>query len=492
MTSSPFLWMTLAHLLLPLVTCLYQSPRTTLVQQQVCYFQPFSKELVCRCPEGGEGGRHGLRLELRVFIRDQGQEVQSVLVESCPDLVLSLNLTQINPTNIPIKIKNGGSLKIEQVIFDPAFSGHQKLALQLKTVTNFIMEDVEIDEAIQISAIKVKQLLLSGSTFSHLPLPGLELQETDKLIIMDSVFTRISPGSVNVGSTKDVVVVNNQFNINAIQVVNHTKGSSLHISCNRLLGEQVNPDCVTISFSTAQPPSSIMTTASPPSPTTPPPTFVSAKQSGENMVSVELLVGVVAGVGVVLLLLIILLVLMYCRHRRKKKEDMKEEETIDEVKVAVIETGENSDTDTDSGNDGHEGDGTSEGEERRSLLVQASDEEVNIVEATKPRFSTPIWLDEIHSNKIFNKQRSINTIDPIDGEEQKPVDNETPKRRNQPFPVRSISEIIEDDDDFEEILEPATNQKCSEEITETQNFHDVISGCPQTDIKRLPTPETDL
>ena len=92
--------------------------------------------------------------------------------------------------------------------------------------------------------MKVKELIIHQSNFTHLPLPGLTISQTDKLSITDSLFTRISPGSISVKSAKEVVVVNNQFNINAIQVVKTNEGSSLYISCNRLLGVPGSPECV--------------------------------------------------------------------------------------------------------------------------------------------------------------------------------------------------------------------------------------------------------
>ena len=73
--------------------------------------------------------------------------------------------------------------------------------------------------------------------------------------------------------------------------------------------------------------------------------------------------------------------------------------------------------DTDSGN--NTADSCSDCEERKSLLtplegkeevVEKEDEdEGGLVEAQKPRFNSPVWLEDIHSNKLFNKQKSILT-----------------------------------------------------------------------------------
>ena len=101
-------------------------------------------------------------------------------------------------------------------------------------------------------------------------------------------------------------------------------------------------------------------------------------------------------------------------------------------------------------------------EEKDSLLMPETpeEEEEHLVEASKPRFSSPIWLDEIHNNKIFNKQRSIiNTENLLN----------TPHRPDRPFPVRSISEIIEPESDAEdENSAMITEEQISKEDKESE------------------------
>ena len=75
--------------------------------------------------------------------------------------------------------------------------------------------------------------------------------------------------------------------------------------------------------------------------------------------------------------------------------------------------------DTDSGN--NTADSCSDCEERKSLLTplvgkeevgegeKEDEDEGGLVEAQKPRFNSPVWLEDIHSNKLFNKQKSILT-----------------------------------------------------------------------------------
>ena len=52
-------------------------------------------------------------------------------------------------------------------------------------------------------------------------------------MVQDNYFHRISAGSITVKSAKEVEVINNQFSLNAIQVVRSSEGSRLYISCNR-------------------------------------------------------------------------------------------------------------------------------------------------------------------------------------------------------------------------------------------------------------------
>ena len=89
----------------------------------------------------------------------------------------------------------------------------------------------------------------------------------------------------------------------------------------------------------------------------------------------------------------------------KVKEDKEEGDTATVV-------------DNDSGNNTAES--CSDCEERKSLLTplenkeeeeeeKVVDEEAGLVEAQKPKFRSPLWLEDIHTNRLFNKQKSILT-----------------------------------------------------------------------------------
>ena len=99
--------------------------------------------------------------------------------------------------------------------------------------------------SVQIAVTNVKEFLISNSTFGHIPIRGLRVSRTDKLVIKDSTFTRVYPKSVVLEKTKVVQVMNNQFSAEAIQVISYKDGLSVFISCNRLLGDFVKPECFT-------------------------------------------------------------------------------------------------------------------------------------------------------------------------------------------------------------------------------------------------------
>jgi len=467
-------------LLAPLaVLGMYQPPRVNMIQRQACYFVPFSKELTCQCT--GQDTNTFLSLKLMFFIKEKGQEVRSVIIESCLNLLLELDLTGVNPTHIPLKFKNCGRIGFDSITFDPRFAGSQLVSLEFETVNSVVLEGVEIQEAVQISTTRVKELIIHQSNFTHVPLPGLTISQTDKLSITESIFSRISPGSISVQSAKEVVVVNNQFNINAVKVVDSNEGSSLYISCNRLLGAPGSPECV---LSTTSPPSTVSTIQ--PDTTTTATTVaavttnavLSDKQS--SVLSLELLIGLVVGIGLLLILLSLVVIYLCCKRKKKEKEKSKDAEIIPENVEIVTET----EADKESGENDLE-----DKDEKDSLLMPETPEEEqeHLVEASKPRFSTPVWLDEIHSNKIFNKQRSIiNTENLLN----------TPHRPDRPFPVRSISEIIEPESETEDehsamIVDGQKSQageKCEGDIDKLQkvsveNENNNVNGSlvPETD-----------
>ena len=66
--------------------------------------------------------------------------------------------------------------------------------------------------------------------------------------------------SIKMEKTKYIEVRNNQFSLNAIQVISYRDGSSVLISCNRLLGDFIKPECITTTSTTTVTTSTTTTT----------------------------------------------------------------------------------------------------------------------------------------------------------------------------------------------------------------------------------------
>ena len=158
--------------------------------------------------------------------------------------------------------------------------------------------------------------------------------------------------------------------------------------------------------------------------------------------TISLSAGLVIGVALLVLVLLVVVIVLCCKkHRRKKKTSSSSGDATEKQEI-LPEKIENA----DSGNDSSTSLESPKSPERQSLLEEDKNVEnlTSLIEASKPKFSSPVWLDEIQNNKIFNKQRSINT------------ELET-QRNSRPFPVRSISEIIDSDSEPEVEAESPSN-----------------------------------
>ena len=145
--------------------------------------------------------------------------------------------------------------------------------------------------------------------------------------------------------------------------------------------------------------------------------------------------GLVIGVALLVIVLLIVVIVLCCKkHRRRRKTSGSSPEGTEKQEI-LPEKIEN----TDSGNNSSSSLESPKSPERQSLLEDDKNLETlnSLIEASKPKFSSPVWLDEIQNNKIFNKQRSINT------------EQQETQRSSRPFPVRSISEIIDSDSEPE-------------------------------------------
>ena len=189
----------------------------------------------------------------------------------------------------------------------------------------------------------------------------------------------------------------------------------------------------------------------------------------ENPPTIFVVAGLVIGVTLLTIVLLIVVIVLCCKkHRRRKKTSSNSPEATEKQEI-LPEKIEN----VDSGNNSSSSLGSPKSPERQSLLEDDKNlENLNsLIEASKPKFSSPVWLDEIQNNKIFNKQRSINT------------EVET-QRSSRPFPVRSISEIIDSDSEPELEADSPSNPPVPPVVIEDNNVRE------QREL--LPTTQTDL
>jgi len=367
--------------------------RVIMFQQQSCYYQPHNKELVCQCREGEDKSR--LVLKLREFIIQSGQEITSILIHSCPDMLLSLDFLGVNPTTIHTTVKNSQDVRIESVSFDQKYKDRQKLKMTFSNVGSATFSNLNIKEALDLEVTNVKKFVLFNSTFAHIPRRGLRTSRTDKLEIKDSIFQRVYPMSVVAEKTKVIEVMNNQFSVNAIQVISYKDGSSVFISCNRLLGDYIKPECFTTpAVSTTSTTTTTTTTRT--AITTTQTIVTTTKQPAEKPAKFGVLLFTILLILlclVILVLALVVLALCYTNWARIKKE------------ILELTTGlpplESKDDD-------------------ELLSVQMIPEPppppppvqletlLNHKNSTKHQLFTPVWMDEIQNNKIFNKQKSIN------------------------------------------------------------------------------------
>lgn len=432
--------------------------------QESCYYQGYNKKLICVCNSTDTSAYLHLRMKYYEF--SEGNEIQEVRIQQCKELLVRLDLRGVDATKAPIHFRQIRKVKIEKIMFEPRYSVYQELELVFDNVEELLFEDLFVEDTLKIRANNVKDAKFIRSTFAHIPPKGFQISRAKLLDIRDSTFLRVSKESIVVEKTTKVIVLMNEMTINALMVVTATDGSYLMISCNRLRGQPVSPEC-----------SKSTTTTTTTTSTLPPPPALSDNQEtlrkGESIKSgdhdhersilPELLGGVLGGI-ILILLIVIFFICFLKRKRRTPSETVADNGT----KPNVVEV----EMDKDSGKpptDSPEPPKESDSLLDPSVPVQEGDEEED---EDKPRFSAPIWLDEIHKNKIFNRQKSLlsheGLKDLAEGpksevipEEQDPLPVHAPPLKTSPQLIHSEDEMkessrTESDEDFREKLTPET------------------------------------
>jgi len=310
-----FLLYHLLLLLVPATTLLHpdgdhHQAKLYLNQALTCLSQPSSNHTSCKCCLEDIVQI----LNLRIALLDNMQQVSTITIESCPQLLLSLDLSDVNTTYIIIKIRDGGKLQVENIKFDSMHSGDQKLTLELENLKMFTIQEQTITGAILISATNVSELMIYRTIFSSPISTRMDIKMADKVSLIDSVFNTSSNGDITMDNVDMVEVVNNQFSIDTVKVLKTQNSPDLYISCNRLHEEEVSMECVRISSSLQSVSSIISLSPSSLSPLSP--DVKSAKPYSANTNTILWLL-----VGVGLSVLSVITTCVCCRGRRKRGEE---------------------------------------------------------------------------------------------------------------------------------------------------------------------------
>jgi len=325
-----------------------------------------------------------LSLRLGYWVREVGHEVRTVKIRSCIDLLIGLDLSGVNPTKVPITFRASQLIVVDTIKFDSSFSGNQKLVLAFDNVQSVAFRGLHVDEALEIRVQNVKSLVLESSTFSHLPPGSVQVDRTGKVTIRDCIFLRISPGSFQVKRTKEVEVTKNELSVNAIKAISATEGSHLYISCNRLLGDPIPPECLPTTTTTTTTTSTTTTSTTTTSRTSSSALAVGSTTTSSSSTGLQTLLGVVVGTLAVLLLLLAVLLLLLLRRQHTKSESaavlVPEEPEAPPVMSTIPAP-------------------------PPMPPAPSPIAEHKITGQEVPKLPPPIWLEEIQCNAIFNKQR---------------------------------------------------------------------------------------
>ena len=91
-----------------------------------------------------------ITMDKDLLLNKDQQKVEHVMIDSCPSVLLSLDLNSHKITNITLKITNCGNVKIVNIKYDPIFSGQQVVNIELENLDTFTLQQLEIDDALMV------------------------------------------------------------------------------------------------------------------------------------------------------------------------------------------------------------------------------------------------------------------------------------------------------------------------------------------------------
>eukprot|EP00092_Neocalanus_flemingeri_P035272 GFUD01038377.1.p1 GENE.GFUD01038377.1~~GFUD01038377.1.p1 ORF type:complete len:429 (+),score=123.62 GFUD01038377.1:34-1320(+) len=215
--------------------------RVTLVQQQACNYQADTREVLCQCREEDTMAYLGIRMQW--FVKQAGREISSLVVQSCSDLILNLDLRGLNLNQVQTIFRNCETVRIESVILDTRLADTESLRMEFYRIGIVTLSGVQVDSAIQMTVTNVRKFQLLASSFAHLPTLGLVVNGSAKVQIRDCVFEQIQAQSIVVERTRELEMVGNQFGESGERILSYRDSSSTLIRCNRVVGSAASPGC---------------------------------------------------------------------------------------------------------------------------------------------------------------------------------------------------------------------------------------------------------
>jgi len=219
----------------------YDASRITLVQRQACRIMDNTKEVLCQCRE--EDSKAYLGVRMQGFVMKAGETNVSLVVDSCPDLILNLDLRGLNLSRVSTVFRNSDTLSIESIILDSRNAEREVLKLQFYRIKSLLLTGVKVHSQIKLEAVNVQKFQLLSSSFANLPTRGLVVNGSARLEILDCVFEKVHFKSIVVERTRSLTIVGNQFGGSGLKILSYRDSSSASIHCNRVLGTQATPEC---------------------------------------------------------------------------------------------------------------------------------------------------------------------------------------------------------------------------------------------------------
>ncbi|XP_040580814.1 uncharacterized protein [Lepeophtheirus salmonis] len=466
-----------------------------LIPQRSCSYSSYNGHLTCAC----DSIEMNVTLNIQFINYTRDSNVKKVIIKQCNRLHISLDFRKLQAGSFPIIFKSIRRVEIQNIIFDPMYKNRQELELDFNNIETFEFNGIFVNETIKINATNIKDAHFIKSHFEHIPTHGFTIKNAKDLLVKDSYFRHVEPRFILVEDTKSVLVMGNQMPINAVQVVQAADGSHLMISCNRLLHEPVSPECTKTTMATTT--VSVTTTTSTSTTTEP---LVPVLSSGSETVShsstspgdtregvtPEIVGGVIAG----LLIIIILLIILICVLKKKKRgisktgssalvEDPELQKPFANPEKAILSTHNEGETDDAS-----------------ILMMMANNEDED--DDCKPKFASPVWIDEIQRNKIFNRQKSLLSHDDLksqqfndhlsdeENQENSRTESEDDFDKDAPSAVEAdlpYSPLLKEDDDDK--LSNLTIDAAEEEKEPTNSVGAVVSDSASSP---PPSMENDL